>query len=164
MCERAPILTTERLVLRNFCKNDLDELFDYRNDARSNQFQRGQLRARDDLEALIARRANDALDGVHSGQFAIALRSDDTLIGEITVLIDENAVSLGYTLSYKHHRNGYATEILAALIARLRALNPKCAFTAQIEPKNVASIALVEKLGFHKAGVDEQEGCVVFTL
>lgn len=191
MFDRTPILTTKRLILRNFCPLDLDELVDYRNDPRSNQYQRGQLRERGDLEKLIARRANDALDGVHSGQFAIALRERPglanvpgaislngapanllagvsskmaPLIGEISVLVDGDLIELGYTLSYNHHRNGYATEILAALIAHLRALNPHCTFSAHIDPENAASLALVKKLGFRETGRDEQENCIAFTL
>ena len=162
MPESKPILTTERLILRNLCAKDLDELFDYRNDPRSNQYQRGQFRDRDALEKLIARRANDALDGIHSGQFAIALRASDQLIGEVTILIDGNAITLGYTLSYKHHRKGYATEILSALLARLRELNPRCTFIAQIEPENRASLALIHKLGFREIARDEQENCITF--
>lgn len=185
MFDRSPILTTEQLILRNFCPLDLDELVDYRNGPRSNQYQRGQLRERGDLEKLIARRANDALDGVHSGQFAIALRERPDaissnggpanpiastsskiapLIGEISVLVDGDSIELGYTLSYKHHRNGYATEILAALIDRLRALNPSCTFSVHIDPKNAASLALVKKLGFRETGRDELENCIAFTL
>lgn len=194
MFDRCPILTTERLILRNFCPLDLDELVDYRNNPRSNQYQRGQLRERGDLEKLIARRASDVLDGVHSGQFAIALReksgiandfdaisTNDSLaiqaanpfgasfkiaplIGEISVLVNGDSIELGYTLSYKHHRNGYATEILAALIARLRALNPNCTFIAHIDPENAASLALAKKLGFRETGRDEQENCITFSL
>ena len=162
MPESKPILTTERLILRNLRAEDLDELFDYRNDPRSNQYQRGQFRDRDALEKLIARRANDALDGIHSGQFAVALREDDSLIGEISMLINADVITLGYTLSYKHHRKGYATEILSALLARLRELNPHCAFIAQIEPENRASLALIHKLGFREVARDEQENCITF--
>lgn len=162
MPESRPILTTERLILRNLCAKDLDELFDYRNDPRSNQYQRGQFRDRDALEKLIARRANDSLDGAHSSQFAIALRASDQLIGEVTILIDGNAITLGYTLSYKHHRKGYATEILSALLARLRELNPRCTFIAQIESENRASLALIHKLGFREIARDEQEKCITF--
>ena len=174
MFDRSPILTTEQLILRNFCPLDLDELVDYRNDPRSNQYQRGQLRERGDLEKLIARRANDALDGVHSDAISsnggpanpIASTSSKIapLIGEISVLVDGDSIELGYTLSYKHHRNGYATEILAALIDRLRALNPSCTFSVHIDPKNAASLALVKKLGFRETGRDELENCIAFTL
>ena len=162
MPESKPILTTERLILRNLRAKDLDELFDYRNDPRSNQYQRGQLRDRDALEKLIARRANDALDGIHSGQFAVALREDDSLIGDISMRVNADAIVLGYTLSYKHHRKGYATEILSALLARLRELNPQCVFIAQIEPENRASLALIQKLGFQEIARDEQENCITF--
>ena len=162
MPESKPILTTERLILRNLRAKDLDELFDYRNDPRSNQYQRGQFRDRDALEKLIARRANDALDGIHSGQFAVALREDDSLIGEISMPVNADVITLGYTLSYKHHRKGYATEILSALLARLRELNPHCTFIAQIEPENRASLALIHKLGFREIARDEQENCITF--
>lgn len=162
MPESKPILTTERLILRNLCAKDLDELFDYRNDPRSNQYQRGQFRDRDALEKLIARRANDALDGIHSGQFAVALREDDSLIGEISLPVNADVITLGYTLSYKHHRKGYATEILSALLARLRELNPHCVFIAQIEPENRASLALIHKLGFREIARDKQENCITF--
>lgn len=162
MPESRPILTTERLILRNLCAKDLDELFDYRNDPRSNQYQRGQFRDRDALEKLIARRANDVLDGIHSGQFAVALREDDSLIGEISMPVNADVITLGYTLSYKHHRKGYATEILSALLARLRELNPHCTFIAQIESENRASLALIHKLGFHEIARDKQENCITF--
>ena len=162
MPESKPILTTERLILRNLCVKDLDELFDYRNDPRSNQYQRGQFRDRDALEKLIARRANDVLDGIHSGQFAVALREDDSLIGEISMPVNADVITLGYTLSYKHHRKGYATEILSALLARLRELNPRCTFIAQIEPENRASLALIHKLGFREIARDKQEKCITF--
>ena len=95
MPESRPILTTERLILRNLCAKDLDELFDYRNDPRSNQYQRGQFRDRDALEKLIARRANDVLDGIHSGQFAVALREDDSPIGEISMSVNADVITLG---------------------------------------------------------------------
>ena len=140
MPESKPILTTER----------------------SNQYQRGQFRDRDALEKLIARRANDALDGIHSGQFAVALREDDSLIGEISMHVNADVITLGYTLSYKHHRKGYATEILSALLARLRELNPHCTFIAQIEPENRASLALIHKLGFREIARDKQENCITF--
>lgn len=162
MPESKPILITERLILRNLRAEDLDELFDYRNDPRSNQYQRGQFRDRDALEKLIARRANDALDGIHSGQFAVALREDDSLIGEISLPVNADVITLGYTLSYKHHRKGYATEILSVLLARLRELNPHCTFIAQIEPENRASLALIHKLGFREVARDEQENCITF--
>ena len=38
------LLTTERLVLRNFTEEDLESLLDYRNDERCFRWQRGQFR------------------------------------------------------------------------------------------------------------------------
>lgn len=40
----------------------------------------------------------------------------DEMTGEIVVFPNENTFSLGYTFSYKHHRQGYAFEALSVLI------------------------------------------------
>lgn len=45
---------------------------------------------------------------------AVALKATYEMIGEIVVLPNKGTFSLGYTISYKHHRMGYAFESLSA--------------------------------------------------
>ena len=47
---------------------------------------------------------------------AAALKGTNEMIGEIVVMPNENTFSLGYTFSYKYHRQGYAFEALTILI------------------------------------------------
>ena len=74
----------------------------------------------------------------------------------------DGVVSLGYTVSYKHHRKGYAFEALTALIEWLHARWPKKEFICFTEPENEASMALLKKLGFRDMGYIETKTSQVF--
>ncbi len=155
-------LETQRLILRNLQASDLEELYDYRNDDRCTRYQRGQMRERSDLAALIERRRADSFLPEGKKQLAIALK-DGTLIGEITIF-NEDVITMGYTLSYKHHRKGYACEMVSAIVKALHDAYPKKEFLCFVEPENVASIRLLEKIGYTKLGVDLKENALVFGL
>ena len=62
--------------------------------------------------------------------------------------IQDPAITMGYTVSYKHHRQGYAYEMLSAVIAQLHGCYPDREFICMVEPENVASMGLLKKLGF----------------
>ena len=70
-------VTTERLVLRNFTEEDLENLLDYRNDERCFRWQRGQFRQAEPLLNLI--RSSSADDLNHDGKkhLAIARKEDN---------------------------------------------------------------------------------------
>lgn len=69
------------------------------------------------------------------------------MIGEIVVIPSENTFSLGYTFSYKYHRQGYAFEALSVLIDSLHEK-----FISFTDPKNQASMGLLVKLGYRNLG------------
>lgn len=79
---------------------------------------------------------------------AVALRESDEMVGEIVVMPNDGAISLGYTFSYKHHRKGYAFEALSTLIHALHQQYPDWEFICFTEPENTASMALLQKLGY----------------
>ena len=145
-------LQTERLVLRNVEGQDAAVIFDYRNDSRCARYQRGQVRARHQIEALIERRKDDVLSDQTNCMVAIALRETGEMIGEIVVMPQESTFSLGYTLHYAQHRKGYAFEALTALIAYLHELQPGWEFISFVHPDNVASMGLLRKLGYENLG------------
>jgi len=155
-------LQTARLVLRNWKPDDLGELFDYRNDDRCTRYQRGQHRERDALEALIKRRMQDDFLPEGKKQLAIARREDDLLVGEVTIFTDTPSILMGYTISCKHHRKGYAYEMLSAIIGELRNAYPDKDFLCLVQPENIASMGLLRKLGFTETGFDPEEQAVIF--
>jgi RimJ/RimL family protein N-acetyltransferase len=157
-------IETERLVLRNFRDEDIDELYDYRNDTRSTKYQLGLFSTRESLERLIARRKDDPFPPREHRQYAIALREGDVLIGDVSVNVNDTTISLGYTVSYKHQRQGYAYEILSALIARLHEIFPMHEVICLTERENEASGALLNKLGFADMGFSPEMASEVFGL
>ncbi len=155
-------LETERLHLRNLKESDLDELVYYRNDERCTRYQRGQLHQRSDLAALIQRRMQDELLPEGRKQLAIARKDTDELVGDMTIFMEDKTITMGYTISSKYHRRGYAFEMLSAVIGLLHETYPGWEFRCYTEPENVASMALLQKLGYEHLGYAPDTASEVF--
>lgn len=158
-----PILQTPRLLLRTFSPSDLPALLDYRSSEVCRRYQRGQPCTEAALRALIAAHSTDTLDTPGTKHLAIAQKTTGQLVGDVFLCIAPPTLSLGYTISYKHHRQGYAYELLSALIDCLHAAYPACEFVCCVEPENAASIALLQKLGFGSEGYAEKLDSLIFS-
>ncbi len=145
-------LETARTVLRNVEPKDADIMHDYRNNELCARYQREQYRDKRRIKELVRRRANDCLSVENPAMLAVALRDTDELIGEIVVMPCEGTISLGYTFSYKYHRQGYAYETLSALIDHLHETYPAWDFVCFTDPRNTASMKLLLKLGYRDMG------------
>ena len=137
-------------------------MYDYRNNEICARYQRGQTKDYDGIVALIERRKDDVMSADTPYMVAVALKDTDELIGEIVVMPVDGTISLGYTFSYKYHRNGYAFESLSALIGVLHERYPECDFISFTEPENEASIGLLKKLGYKDLGYLESKKSRVF--
>ena len=118
---------TKRLHLRNVLQNDVDVIFDYRNNEICARYQRGQVKDYEGIVSLIERR-------------------------RIVVMPKDHIFSLGYTFSYKYHRQGYAFEALTVLTEHLHKMAPEWEFISFTECENIASIELLKKLGYKNLG------------
>lgn len=143
---------TERLRLRNVIQEDVDVIFDYRNNEICSHYQRGQTKTYEGIADLIQRRKNDTISVENPFMIAVALKETNEMIGEIVVFPNENTFSLGYTFSYKYHRQGYAFEALSVLIDFLHGKYVDWEFISFTDPKNQASIGLLAKLGYKNLG------------
>ena len=146
------IIETKRLRLRNVMAQDADIMYDYRNNERCAQYQRGQTKDYDGIVSLVERRKNDVISVDAPFLVAVALKETDEMVGEIVVMPNDGTISLGYTFSYKHHRKGYAFESLTTLINMLHNLYPQWDFISFTEPGNEPSMALLKKLGYKDMG------------
>jgi RimJ/RimL family protein N-acetyltransferase len=72
---------------------------------------------------------------------------------------EHGTVEVGYEISPEHRRRGYGTAAVAWLIGHAREHGVRVV-RASIAPGNVASRALVDRLGFARVGeqVDERDG------
>ena len=120
-------IDTKRLHLRNVLQNDVDVIFDYRNNEICARYQIGQVKDYEGIVSLIERR-------------------------RIVVMPKDHTFSLGYTFSYKYHRQGYAFEALTVLTEHLHKMAPEWEFISFTECENIASIELLKKLGYKNLG------------
>lgn len=145
-------IETNRLILRNVAAKDADIMYDYRNNEICARYQRGQTKDYDGIVALVERRKNDLMSVDAPFMVAVALKETDEMVGEIVVMPQDGTISLGYTFSYRHHRNGYAFEALTALIHLLHERYPEWDFISFTDPENEPSMALLKKLGYTDMG------------
>lgn len=156
------LLTTKRLMIRNFEASDLDELTDYRNHVLCYKYQRGQYRDRSDLAIFIEQAKEHDLFSAGKKHFAVADKVSGSLVGDIFVSVKEATVSLGFTVSYKHHRQGYAYEFLTALMEAYHQQFEDYEVIACVDQENHASIQLLSKLQFENKGYIKQIDSLVF--
>ena len=139
-------LETRRLILRNVAPRDAAAIYDYRNSEVCARYQRGQTKTRSGIDALVQRRRNDLLSLDAPALLAIALKETDELVGEVVVMPQDGTISLGYTVSYLHHRKGYAFEALSALLAMLHERFPSQDFVCFTDPR-ILSASPTRKTG-----------------
>lgn len=145
-------LKTQRLLLRNVAPKDANIMFDYRNNEICAKYQRDQTKDYKGIVALVEKRMHDVVSVNAPFMMAVALKDSDEMIGEIVVMPNDGTISMGYTFSYKHHRKGYAFEALSALVDMLHERYPAWDFICFTEVNNIASMALLKKLGYKDMG------------
>ena len=147
-------LSTARLHLRPLEPADAKELFSYRSDRFINRYQ-GWIPANiEEAEQFISTRVSPVINVEGTWfQFAVSLKKDGNLIGDIGLRFFDNEnrqVELGCTLDSKYHGKGYATEALREVIGYLFITLGKHRLIATIDPENTKSIQLFKRLGFSK--------------
>ena len=138
------IAETERLVLRRYKKEDLQDLFEYLSDKEVVEYEPYKpLTLNETKENLEWRIETDEM-------IAVELKNSHKMIGNVYMGKREfEAMEIGYVFNRNYWGNGYAVESCKALIQR--------AFTngihriyAECDPRNKNSWKLLEALGFQR--------------
>lgn len=144
-------LETKRLLLRPIEANDKHAILVYRSDAEANKYQGWIPKSLDDVETFFGKLATEFNVPDTWFQLAVVKKTTNELIGDIGIhFIDEQQVELGYTIAKQHQGLGFATEAAKAIIKYLFCELKKHRITASVDPANVASFVVLEKLGFRK--------------
>jgi RimJ/RimL family protein N-acetyltransferase len=150
----SPELFTDRLRINDLAPGDAAALHAYRSHEDVARFQDWIPASLDDALAFITRNAATPFSQAHSWyQLAVRLRATDELIGDLGVHFvadDGHQVELGVSISPAHQRRGLATEALVATLGYLFTILHKHRVLTSIDPRNDASIALVEKVGMRR--------------
>ncbi len=94
--------------------------------------------------------------GLSWGQWALALREDDAMIGSISLDRDRGELSLSYALLPERTGQGYAAEACLAVLAWAQAHLEDRHVIAVTQTRNKRSVALLRRLGFTvRQGLEE---------
>ena len=149
------ILETTRLRLRPLATSDLDALCAIAADPQVMAHVGDGVPLSRAATALWINNAAASLKISEVGSRAVVLRDSDVLIGWVGLIPTPhpNRLELIYGFARAYWGRGYATEAARALLA---ACTPD-AVDATIDPANLASWRILEKLGFIVVGEEEDE-------
>lgn len=147
-------IDSDRLKLRMIQIGDADDLFRYRSNAVVNKYQGWIPKTISDVHDFILHKVSPGMNLPGTwAQWVIIEKETEQLIGDIGIHflpMDLFQVELGCTLDILHQGKGYAAEALSETINFLFGELNKHRITASIDPRNQASIALFERLGFRR--------------
>ena len=164
--EQFPVLTTERLTLREITVGDVDSIYGIYSDPKVAEY--------DDFNPIESKEV--AMKVIHKFQlefeeheqirWGIARKSDNTLIGTCGPGNFESSAQrceIGYDLLQSEWNKGYMTEALKAMVAFLFEEMGFNRVEAFVTPGNEGSIRVLQKVNFVEEGLlrerDFFKGC-----
>ena len=143
-------IETSRLILRNFCSEDADDLFDYLSKPSIYTFEPGSPITREHA-------IDEAIERAKSHVFiAVERKEDGKMIGHL--YFDRHKYEairtyfLGYIFNPSFQKQGYCTEACSALIQYAFTELDAHRIEAKCSTENLASNKVLEKLGMRLEG------------
>ncbi|MDN5287201.1 MAG: family N-acetyltransferase [Mucilaginibacter sp.] len=155
-----PILTTERLILRQFTYDDAPDLFEVRSNADIMQYiARPLAKTVDDAVDLI-KVINGLLSNNNGITWCISLKNDQRFIGSIgfwRIEKENYRAEIGYLLNPAYQGAGLMQEAIDAVIPHGFGSMNLHTIQANVNPGNAASIKLLEKNNFMREGYFKED-------
>ncbi len=155
-----PIIETERLRLREFVEDDVAAYYAMCSDPAVTRYTHHTLASMD--EALESMRSRPIADyrKYGYGRWACVLKENDQVIGfaGLKFLEDIREVDLGYRLLPPYWGRGLATEASRPIIDHGFDRLELKEIIGMVVPENVASVRVLQKLGFEFAGMMAYQG------
>jgi len=160
-----PVLATDRLLLREFNKDDIPAVFEMLSRADVNEWlETAPMQSIEQAEGRVRGRMGLFKDKI-GFRWALAQKSDPAQAigscGYFSVRRGTATVETGYELHPVFWRQGLMTEALQAMIDfsfGAQDLMPVHRIDALVSPGNTGSIRLLEKLGFIREGLRREFG------
>jgi ribosomal-protein-alanine N-acetyltransferase len=151
-----PVLQGDRVRLREFRDDDVEALYTIYSDPRVMRYWSYPAWTEPAQAAAYLERVRSA--SVSEGVFpwAVARNDDDVLIGTTTLWhIDagNSRAEIGYALASRLWGQGYAQEALRVALGFAFDVLQLRRIEADVDPRNVASCRLLERVGFTREGV-----------
>ena len=140
--ENKIIMETDRLIIRRYCKEDLQDLYEYLSNEDVVKYE--------PYKPMDIKEVEDNLDWRISSDemLAIVLKSNNKMIGNVYLgKRDFDTIEIGYVFNKQYWGKGYAKESCAELIKKLFSDGIHRIY-AECDPNNMGSWKLLESLGF----------------
>jgi RimJ/RimL family protein N-acetyltransferase len=138
-----PTIRTARLVLRQARWDDLEALHRVMSDPRAMRYwsrpEHATLEETRHWLGFLVEQAEDGRDWLVERDGAVIGKAGTWAVPEV-----------GFILHPDHWGQGLAREAMTAVIAALEAEFPDMALTAEVDPRNEASLRLLDRLGFRE--------------
>lgn len=150
----APEIRTERLLLTRLESDDAVPFHRYRSDPEVGRYQTWKTVTLEEARQFIRNQQRIAFDTPDTWfQFAIRTRGSVGLIGDLGVRFpqaDTRQVEIGITVAPGHQRRGYGVEGVRGILDFLLGERNKHRVFASVDPRNMASIALLRRVGMRQ--------------
>jgi RimJ/RimL family protein N-acetyltransferase len=146
-------VVTARLVLRAMRPGDAAALAAYRNDPETARHQGWDLPFTDKAAAHFVEEQAASPWPVRGDWVQLAIEHDGAMIGDVAVRHSDDGLqaTIGYTLAPSQRCHGYATEAVGAVVDLLFSEGVH-RVSASLDPDNVASARVLDRLGFRYEG------------
>jgi RimJ/RimL family protein N-acetyltransferase len=154
--DTVPVLQGGRIHLRAMTAVDVPRLFAQFSDPKVMRYwSRGPLMRVEDAQEMFA----EIDRGVRAGEFlqwAIARCTDDLMIGSCALFAQNRGhrrAEIGFALSSAHWGHGYALEAVHLALGHAFNALDFHRIEADVDPRNAASLRLLERVGFVREGL-----------
>jgi RimJ/RimL family protein N-acetyltransferase len=147
------VLETKRTLLRPIEPKDKTQVFAYRSDGETNKYQGWIPENIKEVEKFISKNPKAFNIPETWFQLVIIEKESDNIIGDVGIhFIDQEnfQCEVGCTINKNFQKKGFAFEALNSVINHLFINLNKHRIIASVDPGNISSIKLIEKLGFRK--------------
>lgn len=148
-------IETQRLIIRNLRKSDLESFYDYRSNPEVTKFQGFNVLTKSEAAAFIKQHSVLKF-GIPQQwvQYAIEYKNTHQLIGDCAICFadDGHSAQIGITISPPFQNIGIAKETVHALLEFLFGLPDFHRVTGTADSENHSSISLLKSCGFKQEG------------
>jgi RimJ/RimL family protein N-acetyltransferase len=150
-----PRIKTQRLILRPIADDDLDILHGMLSDAETMRY--WSTLPHTGIQQTVDWIASNRADMVAGTAIEYGVEFEGRLIGRATFW---NGNELGYIFDKAYWGRGFASEALTVMIDYAYIFCPWPEIVAEIDPRNLGSLRLLERLGFQRRAFVKNTFCI----
>ena len=150
-----PAINTEKLLLRQVEKSDVNEIFFLRSDKKVLEYLDRAPAANIQEAASWIEKINELEKNNNAVTWAITLKPDDTLIGTLgfwNITKEHYRAEIGYTLHPNHQGKGIMQEAMIAVLNYGFKIMKLHSIEGNVNPNNLSSIKILERNNFTREG------------